>query len=181
MLLLFISHMVSETPVVLLFLMKTLVSMMTQTLTPMSGRISLYMMLSYCNMLMLHIVHALPLRGIVLTVHLLLKDSALMSPSLILMGDLLLVPAHLPVVIPTLTSMITAVTQVTSMSTARRSNSGYNVCIRLLKKKKKKRRKGNVNLWFESNNSLLNYTHICLFLLPQACILGCCDCHIAIL
>jgi hypothetical protein len=67
------------------------------------------------------------------------------------------------------------------MSTARRSNSGYNVCIRLLKKKKKKRRKGNVNLWFESNNSLLIYTHICLFLLPQACTLGCYDCHIAIL
>jgi hypothetical protein len=38
-----------------------------------------------------------------------------------------------------------------------------------------------VNLWFESNNSLLNYTHICLLLLPQACILGCCDCHIATL
>jgi hypothetical protein len=53
--------------------------------------------------------------------------------------------------------------------------------IPLLKKKKKKRRKGNVNLWFESNNSLLIYTHICLFLLPQACILGCCYCHIATL
>jgi hypothetical protein len=38
-----------------------------------------------------------------------------------------------------------------------------------------------VNLWFESNNTLLIYTHICLLLLPQACTLGCCDCHIAIL
>ena len=53
--------------------------------------------------------------------------------------------------------------------------------IQLLQKKKKKRRKGNVNLWFESNNSLLIYTHICLFLLLQAFTLGCCDCHIATL
>jgi hypothetical protein len=35
--------------------------MMITVLTPMSGRISLYMMLSYCYMLMLHLVHALPL------------------------------------------------------------------------------------------------------------------------
>jgi hypothetical protein len=58
--------------------------------------------------------------------------------------------------------------------------SGYNACHPTTKEEKKKRRKGNVNLWFESNNTLLIYTHICLLLLPQACTLGCCDCHIAI-
>jgi hypothetical protein len=131
------------------------VSMMTLTLTPMSGRISLYMMLSYCNMLML-LVHALPLMGIVPTVRLLLKAFALMNLSLTLMGDLLLVPAHLPVVIPTLTWMITVVTQVTSMTTARRSNSGYNVCIPTTQEEKKKRRKGNVNLWFNTVPSYLS-------------------------
>jgi hypothetical protein len=37
-----------------------------------------------------------------------------------------------------------------------------------------------VNLWFESNNTLLiYYSHICLSLLPQACTLGCCDYLIA--
>jgi hypothetical protein len=113
-------------------------------------------------MLMLHLVHALPLMGIVPTLRFLLKAFVLMSLSLILIGGLLLVPAHLPVAIPTLTSMITAVAQVTHEN-------------------KKKRRKGNVNLWFESNNTLLIYTHICLLLLPQACTLGCCNCHIATL
>jgi hypothetical protein len=43
------------------------------------------------------------------------------------------------------------------------------------------RRPKDVNLWFESNNTLLIYSHICLFLLPQTCTLGCCDCHIATL
>jgi hypothetical protein len=38
-----------------------------------------------------------------------------------------------------------------------------------------------VNLWFESNNTLLIYPYIGLLLLPQACILGCCDCCIATL
>jgi hypothetical protein len=75
------------------------------------------MMLSYCNMLMLHLAHALPLMGIVPTVRLLLKAFTLMNLSLILMGGLLLVPAHLPVDIPTLTWMITAVAQVTHVST----------------------------------------------------------------
>jgi hypothetical protein len=37
-----------------------------------------------------------------------------------------------------------------------------------------------VNLWFESHDILLIFSHICLFLLPQACTLGCCDYHIAI-
>jgi hypothetical protein len=41
------------------------------------------------------------------------------------------------------------------------------------------------HLWFESNNTLLIYPPICLFLLAtssmQACTLGCCDCYIATL
>jgi hypothetical protein len=142
MLLSFISHMVNEIPVWELFLTKTLAVKTTLTLTPMSGRISLYMMLSYCNMWMLHLVHALPLMGIVLTVRLLLKAFALMSLSLILMGDPLLVPAHLPVVTPTLTSMITAVTQLTRMTTVRRANSGYSVCMQTTQEEKEEEKKG---------------------------------------
>jgi hypothetical protein len=62
-----------------------------------------------------------------------------MNLSLTLMGDRLLVPAHLPVVIPTLTWMITAVTQVTSMTTARRSNSVCYVCIPTTQEEKRRR------------------------------------------
>jgi hypothetical protein len=40
----------------------------------------------------------------------------------------------------------------------------------------------NVYLSHYSNSTILPiHTHICLLLLPQACILGCCDCYIATL
>jgi hypothetical protein len=89
---------------------------------------------------------SLSLRGIVPTVHLLLKAFALMSPSLILMGGLLLVPAHLPVVTPTLTWMIIAVAQVTSVSTVTTSlhrlgelTVVHNVCYSTTKNKQRRR------------------------------------------
>jgi hypothetical protein len=124
------------------------------------------MMICYVVLLLPVPLH--PMMGVVPTVRLLLKDSDLMSLSLILMGDLLLVPAHLPVVIPTLTSMITAVTQLTSMTTARRSNSGYNVCIPTTQEEKKKRRKGNVNLWFNTVPSYLStHTSACSYYLKH--------------
>jgi hypothetical protein len=73
--------------------------------------------MTICSVVLLLPVPLHPLRGIVPTVRLLLKAFALMSLSLILMGDLLLAPAHLPVVILILTWMITAVTQVNHVST----------------------------------------------------------------
>jgi hypothetical protein len=70
-----------------------------------------------CYVVLLLPVPLHPLMGIVLTVRLLLKAFALMNLSLILMEGLLLAPALLPVGIPTLTWMITAVAQVTHVST----------------------------------------------------------------
>jgi hypothetical protein len=70
----------------------------------------------------------------------------LMSLSLILIGGLLLVPAHLPVDIPTLTWMITAVAQVTHVSTVITSlhrlgelTVVHNVCYSTTPEEKEKR------------------------------------------
>jgi hypothetical protein len=105
--------------------------------------------MTICSVVLLLPVPPHPLRGIVPTVRLLLKASALMSLSLILMGDLLLVPAHLPVVIPTLTSMITAVAQVTSVSTVTTSlhrldelTVVHNVCYSTTQEEKEEEKKG---------------------------------------
>jgi hypothetical protein len=110
----FVALMVSVILIWALAMTTIIVSMMTLTLTPMGDRTKRCM--TICSVVLLLPVPLHPLRGIVLTVRLLLKAFALMSLSLIPMGDLLQAPAHLPVVIMTLTWMITAVAQVNHVS-----------------------------------------------------------------
>jgi hypothetical protein len=179
----FIALMVSETPVVLLCLMKTPVLMMTQTWTLMTGKTnqSLY------EDDLLHHVYApcspcySPSCG---------PDSYVSSSccSRSELDDRSFASSGSFPKMMILTSRRAVMLQVVSTSMVTISLIGWAIqqwspmfAIQQLKKKKTKRRKSNVNLWFESNNTLLIYSHICLFLLPQACILGCCDCHIAIL